>query len=287
MANNKLPAVSVIIPTLNEADYLGYLLFSLSRQTYRDFEVIVSDGSSQDKTLVIAESFRAYLPALKIVVSAKRSPAIQRNRGAEQAQFEQLLFLDADTILPNDFVEKGLKEVKKRKLDLAHPMTFPLTKRVIDQYYYLVVNWGLDLIQNIFPLAGGWTIFSKKSLHQKIGGFDERLAKIAEDTDYITRAVKNTARFGILKTTSPFVSVRRLDIEGRGGSIKNMTIQALYFSLFGKYKAQDLIRRPYGSYHKLKQILVKRRTMSQYLRHLKPQQLTKFLKSLKKLLEEI
>ena len=287
MANDKLPSVSIIIPTLNEADYLGYLLFSLSRQTYRDFEVIISDGSSTDKTLVSAESFRAQLPSLKIIISEKRSPAIQRNRGAEKARFEQLLFLDADTILPNDFLEKSLKEIKKEKLDLANPISAPLTKKVIDQYYYLVTNWGMDIMQNIFPLAYGWTIFSKKSLHWKIGGFDEKLAKIAEDTDYIQRAVKNGSKFGIIKSSSPFVSVRRLDLEGRGGLIKNMLVQGLYFSLFGKYKAQDLIQRPYGNYHKLKQILVKRRTTSQFLRHLKPQQLTKFLKSLKKLLEEI
>lgn len=241
-----LPWVSVIIPTLNEADYVGYLLFSLSRQTYRKFEVIVSDGESPDQTRKIAISFKNQLPSLKFVVSRKRSPAAQRNRGAEIARFDQLLFLDADTILPADFLEKSLKEIKKRKLTLAHPTTFPLAKRVADQYLYLITNWGLDLIQNIYPLAGGWTIFVKKSIHQKIGGFDERLKKIAEDTDYVTRAVKAGARFGIIKSCSPFVSVRRLDVEGVGGALKNMLTQSLYFSLFGKYRAQDLIDRPYG-----------------------------------------
>lgn len=49
--------VSIIMPTLNEADCLGYLLFSLSRQTYKNFEVIVSDGNSQDETIKIAKSF--------------------------------------------------------------------------------------------------------------------------------------------------------------------------------------------------------------------------------------
>lgn len=244
--------MSVIIPTLNEADYVGYLLFSLSRQTYRQFEVIVSDGGSPDQTKKIATSFKNQLPSLKFVVSHKRSPAFQRNRGAEVARYEQLLFLDADTILPPDFLEKSLGEIKKRKLDLAHPVSFPLTKRVADQYLYLVTNWGLEAMQNVFPLAGGWTIFAKKSIHQKIGGFDERLRKIAEDTDYVTRAVKTGARFGIIKNCSPFVSVRRLDIEGTGGAFKNMLLQGIYFSLFGKYRAQDLINRPYGRYTFLK-----------------------------------
>lgn len=247
-----LPWVSVIIPTLNEANYVGYLLFSLSRQTYRRFEVVVSDGESPDQTKKIATSFKNQLPSLKFVVSRQRSPAFQRNRGAEVARHEQLLFLDADTILPVDFLEKTITEIKRRQLDLAHPVTFPLTKRVVDQYLYLITNWGLDLIQNIYPLAGGWTIFAKKSIHQKIGGFDERLKKIAEDTDYVTRAVKSGARFGIIKSCSPFVSVRRLDIEGAGGALKNMLVQGIYFSLFGKYRAQGLINRPYGKYAFLK-----------------------------------
>lgn len=283
---NLLP-VSVIIPTLNEADYIGYLLFSLSRQTYRHFEVIVSDGLSSDKTKEIVVSLKKQLPSLKFIVSDERSPASQRNRGAEEAKFEQLLFLDADTILPPDFLEKGLKEVKKRKLDLAHPVTFPLTKRIIDQYYYLVMNWGLDLMQNIYPLAGGWTIFSKKTLHQEIGGFDERLTKMADDTDYVTRAVKAGAHFGIIKSCSPFVSVRRLDYEGRGGAIKNILRDGIYFGLFGKYKTQELIERPFGNYRKLLAAIEKGRGKSSFLRHLSKKQFKKFTESLKNLVREI
>lgn len=277
------PWLSVIIPTLNEADYLGYLLFSLSRQTYRNFEVIVSDGSSSDETEKIVKSFKKQLPALTFLVSKRRSPAIQRNEGAKRARFDQLLFLDADVILPADFFAKCLGEIKRRRLDLAHPLTFPLTKRVVDQYFYLIINWGLDLVQNVFPIGGGWTIFSQKKFHREIGGFDERLKKLAEDTDYISRAVKAGARFGIIKSSSPFISVRRLDYEGRGTALKNQILQGIYFGLFGKYQGQEFLKREYGDWRKL---LAKRKTTNQFLRRLTKKQFEKFLKSLKNFLTE-
>ena len=49
---------SVIIPTLNEEKFLPKLLTSLAAQTRREFEVIVVDGASEDKTRTMAESFK-------------------------------------------------------------------------------------------------------------------------------------------------------------------------------------------------------------------------------------
>lgn len=276
--------VSIIIPTFNEADYIGYLLFSLSRQTYKNFEVIVSDGSSKDKTQEVVAGFKRQLPSLKFVVFSKRSPVVQRNRGTREAQYELLLFLDADTILPPSFLKKNLEEIKKRKVDVAHPLSYPLTQKVRQQYYYLVSNWILNLSQKIIPLAGGWTIFSLKTFHQKIGGFDERLTKIADDTDYVMRIVKAGGRFGILKSCPPFVSVRRLDYEGIGGSIKNTLIQGIYFALFGKYGMQELIDRPYGHYSRLRDLLEKRKEKSSLLRRLTQKQFEELLAKIKDLL---
>ena len=55
------PRISVIIPTLNEEKYLPILLHSLKQQTFRDFEVIVADAGSTDKTKEVAEGLGAKL----------------------------------------------------------------------------------------------------------------------------------------------------------------------------------------------------------------------------------
>lgn len=261
---NGLPDVSIIIPALNEADYIGYLLFSLSRQTYKNFEVIVSDGDSRDETIEIAKSFKKQLPSLITVISQKRSPAYQRNRGEEKAKYERLLFLDADIILPVDFLEKNLKEIKKRRLDLAHPVTFPLTKRIYDQYFHLLINWGSNILQYFYPMAAGWTIFSHQKAHRAIHGFDEEMDKIGEDTEYIQQAVKAGFKFGIIKSSPPFVSSRRYDSEGKSKQIKLFITQIVYFYLFGKHKTQAMVDRSYGDFRKLLQNMEKKQPGSSF-----------------------
>lgn len=287
MSKTVTEPVSIVIPTLNEADFVGYLLFSLSRQTYKRFEVIVCDGKSVDGTVEIVKSFRSCLPCLKMVTSPKRSAVAQRNLGEKKALFDRLLFLDADTILPPDFLEKSFTEIKRRRLDCAHPTTFPLTKRVIDQYLYMLTNWGITLTQRFFPLAGGWTIFSTRNLHNKIRGFDEGLTKIYDDVDYVVRAVKTGAHFGILRSSSPYISVRRLDQEGRGGTLRNMLVQAFYFGFFGKYKAQKYINRSFGDFGTLTRLINKERKTNRFLRGLSSEQFGRFIENSKKLWKEL
>ena len=264
-------SISIIIPTLNEADFIGYILYSLSRQTYKQFEVIISDGNSMDETIKITQNFAKQLPKLTIVTAQKnkRCPAIQRNNGANKAHYERLLFLDADTIIPPDFLEKNLLEIVQNQLDCAHPITFPLTKRILDRYLYMLTNWGVTLTQRYFPLAGGWAIFSTKTLHRKIKGFDERLTRIYDDVDYVSRAAKAGGKFGIIKSASPYIFVRRLDKEGIRGALKNMLIQGIYMGLFGKYKMQKLIERPYGKFGTFKKTPLEVRKTNNFLKLLK------------------
>ena len=81
MAEHK--KVSVVIPTLNEERDLPVLLDSLKKQTFRDFEIIVGDAGSKDKTREIAESHGA-----RVVQGGM--PGVGRNRGAAVANGEYL-----------------------------------------------------------------------------------------------------------------------------------------------------------------------------------------------------
>jgi len=96
---NFQPFFSIVIPTLDEESFLPTLLTSLSKQTLTDFEVIVADGNSQDKTKAIACSFADYLPGFKFINISKRRVSIQRNTGVQAAQGKYLLFLMLTAIL--------------------------------------------------------------------------------------------------------------------------------------------------------------------------------------------
>ena len=77
-----LPYFSVIIPTLNEELYIPNLLTDLTHQKVFNFEVIVVDGKSSDKTKLIVGLFKNKLP-LTFLESSKSNVSLQRNMGAK------------------------------------------------------------------------------------------------------------------------------------------------------------------------------------------------------------
>lgn len=99
-----MPArLSIIIPTLNEEKIIAGTLDALAKLK-GEFEIIVVDGGSSDRTI------EAATPSLKQfhhsrIVTSKRGRGIQLNRGAEAATGEVLLFLHADTSLPENAIE--------------------------------------------------------------------------------------------------------------------------------------------------------------------------------------
>lgn len=92
-----VPRVSVLLPTLNEADTVGRALESLADQTYGDFEVVVIDDGSTDGTVEVVRRHEADLPALEVIERTdERGIASARNRGIEAASGELLACQDAD-----------------------------------------------------------------------------------------------------------------------------------------------------------------------------------------------
>ncbi|AGY60245.1 glycosyltransferase family 2 protein [Gloeobacter kilaueensis] len=91
-----MPKVSVIVPVYNVEPYVAAALHSVLDQTYRDFEVIVVDDASPDRSVEICRSFRD--PRLRIVQQANRGLAGARNTGIRHARGEYLAFLDSDDL---------------------------------------------------------------------------------------------------------------------------------------------------------------------------------------------
>jgi len=199
--------LSIIIPTLNEERYLPMFLEQIKKQPFNDYEIIVADADSDDRTVGIAKSY-----GCKIVEGGV--PAKGRNEGAKIAQGDILLFMDADNLfLPDNFFTDILREFKTRNLDAAY---FPiyLDGNKIDR----VACWGYNLCakatQNFLPHASN-SILAKKSIHQDIGGFDETIM-LAEDHEYV-REVGRHGKFGYIEIEPVLTSARRTE---RDGSVK-------------------------------------------------------------------
>lgn len=198
--------ISIIIPTLNEEKYLPLLLRAIKKQNFNgDYEIIVADADSVDKTREIARNY-----GCKVIKGGL--PPKGRNVGAKIAKGDIFLFLDADNIhLPENLLEKLLKEFRERDLGVAAFPIYPNGNR-FDKFAYRVYNWWTKVTQNFLPHATNG-ILVRREIHQKNGGFDEEI-KIAEDHEYVRRA-KKYGKFGFIETDPVLTSSRRFERDGR------------------------------------------------------------------------
>ena len=229
--------LSIIIPTLNEENYLPLLLDSIKKQDFKgQYEIIVADAGSQDKTMEIAKSY-----GCKVVSGG--SPAQGRNEGAKVAQGDLFLFIDADSVLSPRLLNELINEFSKRKLDIASYPVYP-QGNIIDKICYKLYNFWAKLTQS-FLHHNTQTILVKKEIHQKIGGFDESTT-IGEDFVYAREGAK-FGKFGFLENVPPLLtSDRRFKKEGRMKTYLIYLFVGLYMIFFGRFKS-DIFK-----YHKSK-----------------------------------
>lgn len=224
--------LSIIIPTFNEENYLPHLLESIKRQDFSDYEVIVADAGSEDSTKDIAQEW-----GCKVVEGGL--PAVGRNRGAEAARGEYLLFLDSDVILTRDYLELCLDEFQKRKLGIAITQIAPLSDTFLNKITHDLANFFMKRVENIKPHgAGCYGIITTRNLHYEVEGFDEDL-DFGEDTDYIER-IGAISQFKVLRSPKLLVSTRRLQEEGMRNVVLKYAKSTFYQFRGKQITAEDL-----------------------------------------------
>jgi len=233
---SKQPFFSVIIPTLNEERYLPRILESLHRQTFPDFEVIVVDGKSTDRTVPLARDFEHKLPRLSIIISTNQSVSFQRNTGAAKARSDYLVFFDADVQIPNNFFRKIHDTITKQKYMLLCTYMKPDANDTKDWMIVTVGNISME-IGNLLdkPFVGGFNIIVHKSVFTQVGGFNEKLA-LSEDFDLAQRCLNAGVRMKILHTPRIVMSLRRFRHEGYFPILRKYAQASLYYVLRGPIK---------------------------------------------------
>jgi glycosyltransferase involved in cell wall biosynthesis len=230
--------ISIVIPALNEEQYLPKLFECLGRQTKQNFEVIVADAESTDFTTEIARSHGA-------TVVEGGIPAVGRNRGAAHAKGDFIFFLDADIQIPDDFIENATNEIENRSIDLATAEAYPLSSLTIDKIMHKFANIFIKLYKNSDPRIPGYCILIRRKIFEKIGGFDEKI-QVAEDHDLVKRATE-LAELSVLRSTHIKVSVRRFVKEGRIPYIGKSIQIELYRSFNGEI-TDDSIEYQFGNF---------------------------------------
>jgi len=228
------PFFSVVIPTLNEEKFLPNLLESLTRQTCRDFEVTVVDGTSHDKTVKIAKSFRKQLPRLRILVSKKASLPLQRNLGARDSKGKWLCFIDADSILLPYFFERVGEHIARYQPQLLTTWFRPDSENSKDSVFTLLGNIVVEG-SLIFkkPMSPGPLTLVRRDIFRQVDGYDEQHA-YHEDVDFGIRLAKIGVYLNVLRESLYVWSLRRFRKEGTLKVLNQYIISILPVLLINK-----------------------------------------------------
>ncbi len=230
---------SIIIPTLNEEKLLPNLLKQLSDVNTKkkfDYEIIVSDGGSTDKTVDIALE---YADSVKVhVENCKQNIAAGRNSGASFAHGEILIFINGDIIIPQiDVFFNFLNNKFYRSKYLAMTCkvkVFPEEEIFSDKFFHFIYNSYFRLLNNIgIGMGRGECQVIKKNIFQKVKGYNEKLAA-GEDFD-LFRKIRKLGKVLYTMKICVYESPRRFRKLG----YKNVSLSWLRngFSVFLKDKS--------------------------------------------------
>ena len=178
---SKNPQISIIIPTLNEANRIIPLLTYLraNSSSKNISEIIVIDGGSVDDTLEMAAKFGA------TTYSCEKGRAKQMNLGAKKARGEIFYFLHADTLPPKQFDDFIVAAVNKESEAGCFRMKFDTSN-----WFLSFFSW-LSRINHKLCRGGDQSLYITKKLFMKMKGFNENYV-VYEDTELIGRLYKNT-----------------------------------------------------------------------------------------------
>ncbi|MDB5136925.1 MAG: glycosyltransferase family 2 protein [Mucilaginibacter sp.] len=146
--------VSILIPVRNEEDNILTLLTSIHQQDYRDYEVIILDDDSTDRTYIICAEFAAHHPAFRIIKGKQLTEQwLGKNYAchqlAQQARGEYLLFLDADEQIFNGLINSAVHRMYFRNLGLLSLFTNQQMQTIGEK---LVVPLMHYILFNLLPL---------------------------------------------------------------------------------------------------------------------------------------
>ena len=199
------PKVSVLVPARNEEDYIGKCLDSLLNQTYENYDILVLNDNSEDKTLEILREYRRNHPQ-KIkyydglpLPSDWQGKCYAMHQLVSHADGEYLLFTDADTIHFPDSIAVAVANLEGNNADLIsgyiHQTIGTLGEKLTVPLMYMLTNFillmPLDKIFHnpMFAAAIGQYIAVRASSFKAIGGY-ETVKKMTTEDMYLARKFK-------------------------------------------------------------------------------------------------
>lgn len=186
---------SFIIPVYNRPDEVDELLDSLTRQTLRNFEVIVVEDGSSVPCKEVTDKYAERL-LVHYYYKDNSGPGQTRNYGVERASGEYMLILDSDCILPDTYLEEVEKELQRKEADAfggpdrAHESFTDVQKAInyaMTSFFTTGgIRGGKKKMDKFYPRSFNMGV--RKSVYQALGGFSKM--RFGEDIDFSIRIFK-------------------------------------------------------------------------------------------------
>lgn len=199
------PFVSVLIPARNEENNINSCIQSFLNQTYKNYEILILDDNSTDKTYEIVKNLEKQHPGKIKLYSGKPLPSDWRGKSfamqqlLEHAKGEYYLFTDADTVHTDDSISLMMSNMVFHNADLVSGYIGQKTKtfgeKITIPLIYLLTGLVIPLWMNnrcklsIFASAIGQYIGVKASAFKAIGGYEKIKGYTTEDI-YLAREMK-------------------------------------------------------------------------------------------------
>ena len=217
-----MPKISVIIPGYNSETTIRDTIKSVQQQTFSDFELIVINDGSTDKTAAIVQSILD--PRIKLFSYKNGGLPVARNRGIARAKGKFIAFLDADDLWIADKLESQLQALENcPKAAVAYSLTDYINEagQVIKKGKHKIVDGNVleELLIDNFIESGSNPLIRKQAL-EKVGGFDasintaadwEMWLRLAEQFDFV--AVPAVQVLYRISETSMSTNIRNQEIQ--------------------------------------------------------------------------
>jgi rSAM/selenodomain-associated transferase 2 len=212
--------VSIVIPTFNEATSILDVLDRF-RHVRGDFEVLVADGSSTDRTRDIVRETATEFPRPLRLVESVRNRAIQLNEAAQQAGGDTLLFLHADIFVAPETVEAV-------EHSLRAPAVIGGNFRIVfegDTFVERFFTWCYRIRRPFGIYYGDSGLFVRREVFERLGGF--KPIPIMDDYEFVCRMER--AGHTVCLRPPMLVSDRRWRVQGLFSTLFSWVwIQTLY-----------------------------------------------------------
>ena len=143
-----MPKISVIVPVYNTSMYLRKCLDSLVNQTFSDYEIIIVNDGSTDRSEEIIYQYAKSYSKIKYYSKANEGVSAARNYGLSVATGEYITYVDSDDYVTFDILEKMIKEVNANNLDIVTTDIIKFYEKKGTEYYKTNREYSNDPVKN-------------------------------------------------------------------------------------------------------------------------------------------